>query len=144
HARGGSMTPLPLRLEGRVALVTGAAGGIGSAICERFAAEGAKIVAADVDLAGAERGAASLGGEAIALELDVTRREAWEAAVAAVLASFGTLDILVNNAGVVRDRTLLKMSEEEWEYVLDVNLRGAWLGIQHALPPMRERRWGRI
>jgi 3-oxoacyl-[acyl-carrier protein] reductase len=132
------------RLNDRVALVTGAAGGIGSAICERFAAEGANVIAVDIDGAGAEVTAGRLGRNAVAHELDVTCREDWQRVVETTLERFHTLDILVNNAGLVRDRTLVKMSEDEWQTVLDVNLRGAWLGIQHVLPAMRERGWGRI
>jgi 3-oxoacyl-[acyl-carrier protein] reductase len=134
----------PIRLNGRVALVTGAAGGIGSAISERFGAEGASVVAGDIDVTGSERTAKRLGERGLAVELDVTDRGDWQRAVDATLKRFGSLDILINNAGMVRDRTLAKMSDEEWGTVLDVNLRGAWLGIQNVLPVMRERGWGRI
>ena len=135
------------RLEGKTALVTGAAGGIGSAIAQRFAEEGAGVACTDLDLAGAEAVAERIraaGGQAIAVEHDVARRESWEAAVARTLEAFGALDILVNNAGITRDRTLLKMSDEEWQAVIDVHLRGTFLGCQHGLAAMRDRGWGRI
>ena len=135
------------RLEGKTALVTGAAGGIGSAIAQRFAEEGAGVACTDLDLAGAEAVAERIraaGGQAIAVEHDVARRDSWEAAVARTLEAFGALDILVNNAGITRDRTLLKMSDEEWQAVIDVHLRGAFLGCQHGLAAMRDRGWGRI
>ncbi len=135
------------RLEGKTALVTGAAGGIGSAIAQRFAEEGAGVACTDLDLAGAEAVVERIraaGGQAIAVEHDVSRRDSWEAAVARTLEAFGALDILVNNAGITRDRTLLKMSDEEWQAVIDVHLRGTFLGCQHGLAAMRDRGWGRI
>jgi 3-oxoacyl-[acyl-carrier protein] reductase len=135
------------RLEGKVALVTGAAGGIGSAIAARFAAEGARVAVTDLDLAGAERVAEALraeGAAALALEHDVASRPAWTSAVERAQAELGPLDVLVNNAGIARDRTLLKMSDEDWEAVIAVHLRGAFLGCQHGLAAMRQRGWGRI
>ncbi len=135
------------RLEGKTALVTGAAGGIGSAIAVRFADEGADVACTDIDLAGAEAVAGRIraaGGKVVALEHDVARRDSWEAAVARTLEAFGALDILVNNAGITRDRTLLKMTDEEWDAVIDVHLRGTFLGCQHGLAAMQERGWGRI
>ena len=135
------------RLEGKTALVTGAAGGIGSAIAQRFAEEGAGVACTDLNLEGAEAVAERIradGGQAIAVEHDVARRDSWEAAVARMLEAFGALDIVVNNAGITRDRTLLKMSDEEWQAVIDVHLRGTFLGCQHGLAAMRDRGWGRI
>ncbi len=135
------------RLAGHVALVTGAAGAIGSATAERFAAEGAAVACTDIDGPGAEAVAARIrtsGGEALALEHDVASRPAWAAAVEAAVEAFGHLDVLVNNAGITRDRTLLKMVDEEWDAVIAVHLRGTYLGCQHGLAAMRERGWGRI
>jgi 3-oxoacyl-[acyl-carrier protein] reductase len=126
------------RLEGRVAIVTGAGSGIGAATARRLAAEGAAVVCADVNLAAAGVVAAEVGGRAVAH--DVVERSSWEALAAAV----GPLDILVNNAGVTRDRTLLRMTDEEWQTVIDVHLKGMWLGCQHAVPAMRERGGGAI
>lgn len=135
------------RLAGHVAFVTGAGGGIGSATAARFADEGAAVCCGDLDSAAAEVVAErirSSGGQALAVEHDVVSRPSWEAAVGAVQQAFGHLDILVNNAGITRDRTLLKMSDEEWQSVIDVHLRGTFLGCQHGLAAMRERGWGRI
>jgi 3-oxoacyl-[acyl-carrier protein] reductase len=131
------------RLHGRVALVTGAGSGIGAATAERLAAEGAAVVCADIDVAAARRTADGLDG-ATAVELDVTDRAAWAAAVAGCTEARGGLDVLVNNAGITRDRSLLKMSEDEWQQVIDVHLRGTWLGCRHGVAAMRERGGGAI
>jgi 3-oxoacyl-[acyl-carrier protein] reductase len=135
------------RLGGRVALVTGAGGGIGSAIARRFAGEGARVLVTDVRLDAAEatvREIAESGGEAAATPHDVTSRDAWESAMDAVRAAFGPVDIVVNNAGITRDRTIVKMTDEEWDEVIAVHLRGAFLGCQLALREMAGRGWGRI
>jgi 3-oxoacyl-[acyl-carrier protein] reductase len=134
------------RLQGHVALVTGGAGGIGSAICLRLAEEGARVVVADLG-AGAQNLAQSLiaqGHEACAVSLDVSSRASWQAAVAELPPGFEALDIVVNVAGIVRDRSLIKMTDEEWQAVIDVNLRGSWLGCQFGLAAMSGRGWGRI
>jgi 3-oxoacyl-[acyl-carrier protein] reductase len=125
------------RLEGRVAIVTGAGSGIGAATAARLAAEGAAVVCADIDLGAAERTAAGLVGGSAA-RLDVADRGGWAELMAACGATHGRLDVLVNNAGITRDRSLLKMSDAEWQEVIDVHLRGTWLGCQHAVPAMRE------
>jgi 3-oxoacyl-[acyl-carrier protein] reductase len=135
------------RLEGKVALVTGAAGGIGSAIAQRFAEEGASVACTDLDAGGAGAVAERVrtaGARATAIEHDVARRDSWEAAVAETVNALGPLDVLVNNAGITRDRTLLKLVDEEWDAVIDVHLRGTYLGCQQGLAAMRERGWGRI
>jgi 3-oxoacyl-[acyl-carrier protein] reductase len=134
-------------LEGRVALVTGAGGGIGSAVATRLAEEGAAVAVTDVNLEAGTMVAKQLeerGGRAIAIEHDVTDRPSWEAAVDRVQAELGSLDIVVNNAGFTRDRTVVRMTDEEWQAVIDVHLRGCFLGCQHGLRAMRERGWGRI
>jgi 3-oxoacyl-[acyl-carrier protein] reductase len=125
------------RLEGRVAIVTGAGSGIGAATAVRLAAEGARVVCADVDAAAAERTAAALEG-ATAVHLDVTDRAGWAAVTE------GGVDVVVNNAGITRDRSLLKMSDTEWQEVIDVHLRGTFLGCQHAVAAMKERGGGAI
>ena len=134
-----------MRLRGRVALVTGAAGGIGGAVARRFAQEGAALCLAD--RAGTDAVAAAvaeLGGRSIQAGLDVTRRAEMDAAVAATLAAFGRLDILVNVAGVVSLGPAATLAEAEWDRVLDVNLKGTFLACQAVIPAMRRQRYGRI
>lgn len=126
------------RLEGRTAIVTGAGSGIGAATARRLAAEGAAVVCADIDADSAAAIADEVGG--VARHLDVADRRSWEALVAAT----ATIDILVNNAGVTRDRSLLKMTDDEWQTVIDIHLKGMWLGCQHVVPPIRERGGGAI
>jgi 3-oxoacyl-[acyl-carrier protein] reductase len=134
-------------LAGRVALVTGAGSGIGEATARRFAAEGAVVVVNDVDVDRARAVAAAIqkdGGKASAVGANVTRRDEVERMVAGVVAEHGRLDILINNAGINRDAMSHKMTEEQWDQVLTVNLKGTFLCAQAALPRMRERGWGRV
>lgn len=135
------------RLEGRTAFVTGGAGGIGSAICERFGTEGARVVVADLVLdqavACAERLIAQ-GCAAHAVALDVASRESWDEAVASLPDAFADVDIMANVAGVVRDRSLPKMTDREWDQVVNVSLRGTWLGCQTAFALVGSKGWGRI
>lgn len=126
------------RFEGRVAIVTGAGSGIGAATARRLASEGAHVVCADLNLAGAQATAAEVAG--VAVEHDVADRGSWERLVAEV----GGVDVLINNAGVTRDRSLLKMTDDEWQTVIDIHLKGMWLGCQHVVPSMRERGGGAI
>ena len=127
-----------MRLEGRSALVTGGAGGIGSAIARRLAAEGAAVTVGDLDLAGAERVAAEVSGAAVAL--DVTDLESARAAVEAT----GTLDILVNNAGTDEFGFFAETTPEQWKKVLEVNLSGVLNCTHAALPGMQEAGYGRM
>jgi 3-oxoacyl-[acyl-carrier protein] reductase len=137
----------PMRLEGRVALVTGAGGGIGAATARRFAREGATVVVNDVDLELARPLVTELqkeGARALSIAADVTARTDVEAMVNRVVGEFGRLDVLVNNAGVNRDAMSHKMTEEQWDQVLAVNLKGTFLCAQAVLAGMRERGWGRV
>ena len=133
------------RLEGRVALVTGAARGIGFAAAMRLAEEGAKVCLTDV--AGSEEAADRLADGGLGVfgaRLDVTEGDRAEAVVGEVVARYGRLDILVNNAGVTRDNFLYKMSDADWKTVLDVHLTGAFLCSRAAQGPMVENGYGRI
>jgi 3-oxoacyl-[acyl-carrier protein] reductase len=133
------------RLEGRVALVTGAARGIGLAAATRLAEEGAKVCLTDV--AGTEEAADRLADgdlDVFGARLDVTEGDQAEAVVGEVVARYGRLDILVNNAGVTRDNFLYKMSDADWKTVLDVHLTGAFLCSRAAQGPMVENGYGRI
>jgi 3-oxoacyl-[acyl-carrier protein] reductase len=134
-------------LNGRVAVVTGAAQGIGQAVLERFAREGAAVVGLDRNedaLADAVEKVTSAGGRALAFPCDVTSRDQVEAAMAGAEGEFGTLDILVNNAGVTRDALLHKMTDEEFDTVIGVHLKGSFLCTQIAQRYMVQRRYGKI
>jgi 3-oxoacyl-[acyl-carrier protein] reductase len=141
------MPPGVLSLEGRVALVTGAARGIGAATALALAEAGARVALVDRDAAGIEATADAIGragSDALAIPADVTDAPAIERAVDVVVAEWGRLDVLVNNAGIVRDATLGKVSDEDWTATLDVNLRGTMVGTRAALRPMRAAGAGRI
>ncbi|HEY1316489.1 MAG TPA: SDR family NAD(P)-dependent oxidoreductase [Gaiella sp.] len=127
------------RFEGRTALVTGGANGIGAATAERLASEGAYVVVADFDEAGATETAERIGGRAV--RCDVTSRDDVEAAVA-VAAESGTLDVLVTCAGITRDNLLHKMTDDDWEAVIATHLRGTFLAVRAAQAHMVEQRGG--
>ncbi|MER9474946.1 SDR family oxidoreductase [Mesorhizobium sp. M0520] len=134
-------------MQGHVSFVTGAASGIGLAIAQQLSRRGDAVAVADLNVKAGEAAAQALrdsGHEAIFVELDVAKRESWVKAYATAEEAFGSVDILVNNAGVIRDRSLLKMTDEDWELVIDVNLRGTWLGAQTVFPAMKSKGWGRI
>jgi NAD(P)-dependent dehydrogenase (short-subunit alcohol dehydrogenase family) len=136
-----------VRLGGKVALVTGAAGGIGAATARRLAREGATVAINDARPDGLDAVAADIEAadrKALVMTGDVVKRADCERMVSDVLTAFGRLDILINNAGINRDAMAYKMSEEQWDAVLDVNLKGTFLCAQAALPGMRERGWGRV
>jgi NAD(P)-dependent dehydrogenase (short-subunit alcohol dehydrogenase family) len=129
------------RLDGRVALVTGAGGGIGAAICRRLSADGAFVVAADINEESAAHVAQEIGNSgrgALGLRLDITKRDQWRLAIAETVKTAGGLDILVNNAGGANIKPLETISVDEWMSDIDVNLNGAFLGIKEALGSMRE------
>jgi NAD(P)-dependent dehydrogenase (short-subunit alcohol dehydrogenase family) len=132
------------RLQGRVALVTGGASGIGAAIARAFADEGARVVVADLDVAAAKTCAAGLGPQAMAVGIDVAREATVQDAVALARAAFGAIDILVNSAGIIRKAWVADMTEAVWDLVLDVNLKGTFLCAKAVLPDMIAQRRGRI
>lgn len=125
------------RIDGKVALVTGGASGLGEAIVRRYVAEGATVVIADIDLAGAERLAAELGEAAWPLDLDVTREDRWLAAFALIDARHGRLDTLVNNAGITTVGTIESLSLADFRTMLDIDLIGVFLGCKHVVPLMK-------
>lgn len=134
-------------LKGRAALVTGAGRGMGRAVARVLSERGARVAVNDLNGEDAERTAAELrgsGAEAIAVQGDVTKADEVRRAVAEVVARFGAVHVLVNNAGILRPTTFLDIPEAEWDLVVGVNLKGAFLCSQAALPSMRAAGWGRI
>lgn len=130
-----------------VALVTGGARGIGAAICVRLAQDGCDVAVLDLDAAACAETVAAVeacGRRAVAVGGDVSDETAAASAVEQVIDALGAPLVLVNNAGVLRDRTLAKLSLEDWDVVLDVNLRGAFLMCRATYPAMRQAGWGRI
>ena len=136
-----------MRLKDKVALITGGARGIGQAIAMTFAREGADIVVADVNLEIAQKTALEiegLGRKALALEMDVTSYEKVEEGINKILDKMGKVDILVNNAGITKDNLVLRMSQAEWDAVINVNLKGTFNCIKAVSRPMVKQRSGRI
>jgi 3-oxoacyl-[acyl-carrier protein] reductase len=134
-------------VQDRVALVTGAAQGIGEAIAKRLAAGGARVGVLDLQQDAAQQVADAInaaGGQAIGLGADVSKREQVQAAVDTLVGEFGGLQILVNNAGVLRDNLLFKMTDDDWTLVMEVHLRGAFLCSQIAQKHMVDAKYGRI
>jgi 3-oxoacyl-[acyl-carrier protein] reductase len=136
-----------MTLAGQVALVTGASRGIGRAIALKLAAEGAFVVATATSEGGANATVEAItaqGGKGKAVKLDVANTAEVEALIQAIAAEQGRLDILVNNAGITKDGLLLRMKEDEWDAVLDTNLKGAFLCMKAAAKIMTKARQGRI
>jgi len=126
------------RLEGKVAIVTGGASGIGRATCELFAKEGAVVIVADIDLDGAHATAESIGSAATAFDLDVSSEAAWERLFAHCLETQNRTDILVNCAGTGRAGNFEDLSLEDWNAMVAVNLTGVFLGCKHGVKTMRQ------
>lgn len=131
-------------ITGRTAVITGGAQGIGLAIATMFAQHGANIVIGDLDEVKAKEAADALDTDARGVRCDVTSAEDVQALLDVATASFGSIDIMVNNAGITRDATMRKMTEEQFDQVIDVHLRGCWNGTRLAAGVMRENGGGSI
>ncbi len=134
-----------MRLEGKVAIVTGAGRGLGRGIARKLAQEGAKVVIADVTPADdAVKELLDAGHEACDFSVDVSNQEQMAALVAFAIKKYGTLDIMVNNAGINRDGMLHKMPRENWDKVIAIDLTGTFFGTQEAIKYMRTKNYGRV
>jgi 3-oxoacyl-[acyl-carrier protein] reductase len=135
---------MKIDLTGRTALVTGSTRGIGRAIADALTEAGAKVAVVGRDQAKAAEVAEAVGGSAQGFGADVSDPASVVALVEGVEAAFGQIDILVNNAGLTRDNILFRIKDDDWDMVLDANLRGAFIAIRAASRGMMKRRWGRI
>ncbi|MFZ3101292.1 MAG: 3-oxoacyl-ACP reductase FabG [Desulfitobacteriaceae bacterium] len=136
-----------MRLQDRVAIVTGGGQGIGKGIVMVMVREGAKVVVVDINLDSAQQVVEEIkqrGGEALALRVDISVKAEVEQMVKDTVDKFGRLDILVNNAGINKDALLEKMTEEDWDAVINVNLKGTFLCSQAVAPVMRNNKYGRV
>lgn len=134
-------------VRGRVGIITGGARGIGEAIAEGFAKNGVNLAIADINMDAANETAArltTLGIKAIGIKLDVSRAETVIKAFEDVRKEFNRIDILINNAGITKDCLLLRMKEEDWDSVVDINLKGVFLCSREAIKDMSKQRYGRI
>jgi NAD(P)-dependent dehydrogenase (short-subunit alcohol dehydrogenase family) len=135
------------RLDGKVALITGAASGIGRAAAQRFAKEGARVVVADVHIQAGEATAAAItnaGGEALFVPADVSRSEDAQRMIAAGVTRFGCLNILFNNAGVGKHIPFDDLTEAEWDRIISIDLRGVFLGCRYGVPALKQAGGGAI
>lgn len=136
-----------MRLENKVALISGGARGMGAVEAKMFASEGAKVVIADMLEEEGKQTEAEIneaGGECVFVRLDVTDENGWQDAVATTVARFGKLDILVNNAGIARVNNVEDTTSEEWDLVMDINAKGVFLGTKTVLPELRKAGGGSI
>lgn len=133
------------RLEGQVAIVTGGARGIGKGICEVFCREGATVALWDVlDGTQTVNEITQSGGKIFFQKVDVTDQSSVDSAIEEIIKQYGKIEILINNAGIIRDRSFLKMSEEEWDSVINVNLKSLYVVTRSVIPHMKENGYGRI
>jgi 3-oxoacyl-[acyl-carrier protein] reductase len=131
-------------LTGKVAVVTGSARGIGRTIAERFLEAGAKVVISDLDQGAVDTVVSELGDNAIGIKANVTKADEVAALIDGTVERLGSLDIVVNNAGITRDTLMMRMDENDWDMVLDINLKGAFLVTKTASRVMMKQRHGRI
>ena len=133
------------RLEGQVAIVTGGARGIGEGICEVFCREGAIVALWDVlDGSKTAERISKLGGKIFYQKVDVTSKESVDVAISEIINNYGKIEILINNAGIIRDRSFLKMNEEEWDSVMNVNLKSLFVVTKSVIPFMKENGYGEL
>jgi 3(or 17)beta-hydroxysteroid dehydrogenase len=132
------------RVSGKVAIVTGAASGMGKADAELLAAEGASVVLADLNESDGQAAAKKIGKNAIFMRLDVTDEDNWKRVIAATVEKFGQLDILVNNAGIIALGNIVETTLDSWRLINAVNSEGVFLGCKHAIPAMAESGGGSI
>jgi len=144
HSDESGRAERPGRVAGKVALVTGAASGIGRASAVRLAEEGARVVLADVDEPGGGQAAKEIGGDAIFLTHDVSDEASWQRVLVEAEARFGRLDVLVNNAGIVVAGDIEQASLEDYQRIQAVNAQGVFLGCKHVIPVMRRAGAGSI
>ncbi|WP_144553911.1 3-oxoacyl-[acyl-carrier-protein] reductase [Peribacillus simplex] len=136
-----------MRLKEKVAIITGASGAIGEATAKKFAMEGAKLVLVDLNIEDIQQTAATIqeiGGETIGIPVDVTNREKVEQLMNKTMDHYGRVDIVINNAGITQDAQLVNMTEEQWNSVIDVNLKGVFNIAQAAAKVMKEQNSGVI
>ncbi|AGL00198.1 SDR family oxidoreductase [Desulfoscipio gibsoniae] len=136
-----------MSVQDRVALVTGSGGGIGEVVAKTLAQNGARVVINDINEENVMRVAEDIknaGGEALGFVADISQRQQVQMMINRTVERFGSIDILVNNAGIAKDKGFLKMTEEDWDSVLNVNLKGMFNTCQAAIAHMRERKYGRI
>ena len=136
-----------MRLENKVALISGGARGMGAVEAKLFAEEGAKVIIGDILEEEGRKVEAKIneaGGECVFVSLDVSSEEAWQNAVNEVVSRYGKLDILVNNAGIYRAHNVEETTSDEWAQVMDINAKGVFLGTKHAIPAMRDAGGGSI
>ena len=132
------------RVEGKVAIVTGAASGMGKADAELLAAEGASVVVTDFNEVDGQAVAEAIGGDAVFMRLDVTSEDNWKSVIAATVEKFGRLDVLVNNAGMISLGSIVDTDLDDWRRINAVNSDGVFLGCKHAIPAMAESGGGSI
>ncbi|HAG10361.1 MAG TPA: beta-ketoacyl-ACP reductase [Desulfotomaculum sp.] len=136
-----------VKVKDRVALITGSGSGIGEGVAKRLSQNGAKIVINDVVQDKIDRVVEEIkvaGGEAIGMNIDITKKDQVDEMFKKTVETFGRIDILVNNAGVSRDKGILKLTEADWDFVVDINLKGQFFCCQGAIGYMREQKFGRI
>lgn len=136
-----------MRLKDKVAIITGGANGIGEGVAVKFAQEGAKVVIGDLkedEVKKTEQKIKDMGGTVLGVVCNVANKASVDAMVQKAVEAFGTVDILINNAGITRDAIFHKMTEEQWDQVFDVNLKGVFYCCQAVVPILRDKGYGRI